>query len=451
MYAAIFLAEALTGWLYFSYIYAQTRSRLYAFVSFALGYGLLFLVSQLESVMINCAIFIIVNSLLLYLNYACALRSALLHAAFLTLAMSASELLVNFVVMAFTGDFAAYTYSFAVLIPLAVFSKLLYFFITVIAARLFKPHKDSSGEPSQIALLCVMPLVSILISVSFIYIAAGAQLTGLAEILMSVSLFALLVVNILVLFIYNRLQKRDEEYAALQISQLRDQANAEYYEMLQQQFDDQRILIHDVKKHFNVIALLAEDGDCREIQKYLSQLETQPAFQRRARLCDEPILNMILLHYSDYCAKNNIHFSCDVRAGAVSFMDATSITALFGNLLSNAVEAAERSEERMIDLLVIKNIEQNMVLVSMVNSCDIAPVKDATGNFQTTKDRAGGHGYGTRSINRVVAKYDGMFDMHYEKAEREFHSIFRFPLLRPANAATARDKRRRRRLRLHIR
>lgn len=432
LYAAIFLAEALTAWLYFSYIYTQTKSRLYTFVSFALGYALLFLASQFDSVLLNCTLFIIVNAVILALNYICGRRSALLHAAFLTLVMGASELLVNFVVMAFTGDFAAYTYSFAALIPLAVFSKLLYFFITLVAARLFKPHKDSSGEPGQIALLCVMPLVSILISVSFIYIVAGAQLTGLTKILMSVSLFALLMVNILVLFIYNRLQKLDEEYAAFQISQLRDQADAEYYEMLQRQYDEQQILVHDVKEHFNVLAQLAEKGDARKIREYISELETMPAFQRKARLCDDPILNMILLHYSDYCAENHISFSCDVRAGSVSFMDATSITALFGNLLSNAVEAAERSEERMVELSVIRNRELDNVLISMVNSCDIAPIKDANGNFQTIKDRETGHGYGTKSIARVVLKYDGNSDLRYEKADREFHSVIYFPWPQPS-------------------
>lgn len=440
LYAAVYLAEALIVRLYFSYIYTPTRSRHYTFVSFALGYVFLFLAFQLGVILVNCILYVIVNTVLLALNYACERRSALLHAAFLTLVMGASELLANLAVMAFTGDFASYTYSFAVLIPLAVFSKLLYFFITVIAARLFKPHKDSSGEPNQIALLCVMPLISVLISVSFIYIAAGAQLTSLTKSLIFVSLFALMIANILVFVVYNRLQKLDKEYAAFQISQLRDQANTAYYEMLQRQYDDQRILIHDVKKHFNVIALLAGEGDSRKIREYLSQLEALPEFQHRARLCDEPILNMVLLHYAEQCAEKNIRFSCDVRSGAVSFMDATSITALFGNLLSNAVEAAERSEERMIELSVIKSAEQNMVLVSMVNSCDIAPIKDASGNFQTTKDREGGHGYGTRSINRVVLKYDGLFDMRYDKTAREFHSVFRFSLPRPVSVTAAQSE-----------
>lgn len=428
LYAAIFVAEAITAWLYFSYIYTQTRSHLYTFISFSLGYALLFLVSQFDAVLVNVILFLAVNAIILSLNYSCEPRSALLHAAFLTLMMSISEILVNLLITVIINDYNAYTYSITVLLRFAVFSKLFYFFITIVAARLFKPHKSFSEEPSQIVLLCVMPVVSIIIVVSFIYIGAIGQLTNLTEIMVTVSVFTLLLVNIIVLFIYNRIQKLDEEHTAFQLSQLRDQADAEYYAMLQQQYDGQRILIHDIKKHFNVIDLMAEDGDSQKIREYISELEVLPEFRRKARLCDDPILNMILLRYTDYCAENDIDFSCDVRSGSVSFMDAIDITALFGNLLSNAVEAAVQSEGKLVELTVIKNKQQNSVLVSVINSCDIAPIKDAKGGFETIKDKSMGHGYGTKSIARVVLKYDGRSDMHYDVDTKEFHSIIRFPV-----------------------
>lgn len=427
LYAAIFAAEAITAWLYFSYIYKQEKSNLYTFISFALGYTLLFLAAQFSIVLLNASIFFVVNTAILCLNYSCEIKSSVLHASFLTLTVSISEILVNLLITVIVKDYNAYTYSMPVLFRFAVFSKLLYFFITVIAARAFKPHKGRYNEPSQVVLLCVMPVVSVIIIVTFIYI-GSIGLTDLTEILITVSTMALLVVNIVVLFIYNRVQKLDEEHAALQIAQLRDQADTEYYKMLQQQYDGQRILIHDIKKHFNVIDSMAEDGDSGKIREYISELEELPEFQRRARLCDDPILNMILLRNANLCSANRISFFCDVRAGSVSFMDATSITALFGNLLSNAVEAAGNSAAKMVELSVIKNMEQNNVLVSVVNSCDRAPLKDSSGNLITRKDSGEGHGYGTKSIARVVTKYGGRKEFRYDEDSREFHFIILFPV-----------------------
>lgn len=428
LYAAIFLTEAITAWLYFSYIYTQTKNSLHTLFCFTLGYTLLFVASQFDAVLINVMLFLAVNAVILSLNYSCERKSALLHAAFLTLTMSVSEILVNLFITYVTKDYTAYTYSFSAFMPLFVFSKLLYFFITVVAARLFKPHKGFSEEPSQIVLICVMPLVSVIVIVTFIYIGTTGQLTSLTEIMVTVSVFSLLLVNIVVLFIYNRIQKLDEEHAAFQMSQIRDRADAEYYEMLQQQYDGQRILIHDIKRHFSIIDLMAEEGESQKIREYISELEDLPEFKRKARLCDDPILNLVLLRNSDYCSANSINFSCDVRADSISFMDATSITALFGNLLSNAIEAAEMSKGKMVELSVMKNLQQNSVLISLVNSCDVAPIKDANGNFETIKDKNKGHGYGTKSIARVVQKYNGKSDMCYDEDAKEFHSIICFPV-----------------------
>ena len=427
LYAAIFVAEAITAWLYFHYIYTQTKSALFTLISFVIGYTILFFASNFDNTLINVILFLVVNTVLLQLNYSCKRRSALLHATFLTLVMSISEILVNLFITYVTNDYIAYTYNFSAFLPLFVFSKLLYFLITIVASRLFKPHKGHYNEPSQIVLLCVMPVASVIVIVTFIYISSTGQLTELTEILITVSTMALLPVNIVVLFIYNRIQKLDEERAAFQIAQLRDRADTEYYKMLQQQYDDQRILVHDIKKHFNVIDLMAEDGDTGKIREYISQLEKLPEFQRGARLCDDPILNMILLRNADYCSANNIRFFCDVRAGSVSFMDVTSITALFGNLLSNAIEAAEKSKGKMVELSVMKSLQQNSVLISLVNSCDVTPIKDANGNFETIKDKNKGHGYGTKSIARVVQKYNGKSDMRYDENAKEFHSIICFP------------------------
>lgn len=428
LYAAIFVAEAITVWLYFSYIYKQEKNNLYTFISFALGYTLLFLISQFDFVFVNVVSFFIVNTAILFLNYSCEFKSSVLHSAFLTLMVGISEILVNLFITYLTDDYTAYTYSLSALISLSVSSKLLFFFITVVAARLFKPHKGYYNEPSQIALLCSMPVISTIVIITFIYIGLTGQLTELTEILVTVSTMALLLVNIVVLFIYNRIQKLDEEHTAFQIARLRDQADAEYYKMLQQQYDGQRILIHDIKKHFNVIDVMAQNGDSRKIREYISELEEMPEFRHKARLCDDPILNMILTRYAECCAENNINFSCDVQSGSVSFMDAISITALFGNLLSNAVEAAEKSAERMIELSVIKNMEQNNVFVSLINSCDTEPLRDSSGNLTTCKDSSEAHGYGIKSIARVVTKFAGRLEMQYDATAHEFHSIICFPI-----------------------
>ncbi len=93
VYAILFLAEAVTAWLYASYIYTAKRSPIYTFISFTLGYLLLFVVAQYGAVMINIGMFFVVNTIILGLNFSCKIKSAVLHAAFLTLIVGISEIM----------------------------------------------------------------------------------------------------------------------------------------------------------------------------------------------------------------------------------------------------------------------------------------------------------------------------------------------------------------------
>lgn len=70
----------------------------------------------------------------------------------------------------------------------------------------------------------------------------------------------------------------------------------------------------------------------------------------------------------------------------------------------------------------------NVIKLYYKYSCDMAPIKDANGNFETGKDKSKGHGYGTKSIARVIQKYNGEADMRYDEEAKEFHSIIRFPV-----------------------
>lgn len=105
----------------------------------------------------------------------------------------------------------------------------------------------------------------------------------------------------------------------------------------------------------------------------------------------------------------------------------TSVTALFSNLLSNAVESAQKSEDKIIEFSTAKNDEAGFIVISIMNSCDTAPQTDAFGNFKTTKGNQRMHGYGLKSIDRVIKKYGGISMPYYDSAAKTFRYIIQFP------------------------
>lgn len=421
IYALVYVAEALIAWQYFEHLFGRKTGLLNTAAAFALGYGALFALSFLNSIAVNASAFLACNGLLTALIYRRPVKASLLHAAFLTAAMMISEMLPAQLVSAMIGDYSAYSHNMTVLVTQSVVSKLLYFLCTLVAGRLLGPERSTSGGPAVLLTLCAVPLVSMLVAFTIAYIGILYDFSGLAGILAVVSIMGLLYVNILVLLAYRKIQAMDDERLALQMSAMRDEANAEYYKMLQTQYDNQRILVHDMKNHLNTISGLAIDAGACRVSEYIERLGELSHFGRTVRYCDEPILNMVLLRYSEFCEEKGISFSCDVRSGSVKDMDAVSITALFGNLLSNAVEAAGKSAEKLIDLSSTVK-EDGRTVISVVNSCDQSPEFDREGRLKTRKE-GGTHGFGVKSIERTLKACGGSWITYYEETERRFHAV----------------------------
>ena len=142
-------------------------------------------------------------------------------------------------------------------------------------------------------------------------------------------------------------------------------------------------------------------------------------------MCADPILDMLLQRTRQECEKKGLTFHCEIRQGCTEFMDAPSITALYSNLLSNAVEAAHESKGRSLELRVT-NQAQGVVL-SLVNDCDTPPKTDGTGRLITRKQDTQAHGVGIKSIDRVVRRYNGLQTVYYDDQQRQFHCIIHFP------------------------
>ena len=426
-YAVVFAVEAATAWFYYSSIYAAKRNRTSIYISFFLGYLLLFLLSGHDVPGLNLAMFFVVNLVLLLFNYRCSIKSGILQSAFLSFSNGVSEVLVNLVLTTISSDYNAYTYNFTMMLALGIVSKLLYLVIVFLAVHIIKPQTENQTDSNLTTLLGVMPVVSGFIVVTVTYIGMTSSLEPFIELMATISMLALLVVNIAVLILYGKVHAMAAENAALNIGRVQDRANAEYYILLKNQYDSQQIMIHDIRKHLGFVSGMMKIGNFSEAERYIEELEAMPSLKRTVKLCDDPLLNVILSRYIDWSQELGITFHCDIKSSDFSFMDSTSVTALFSNLLSNAVESAQKSAEKRIDFSVVKNFEEEYVMISLVNSCDAAPQTDVYGNFRTTKTNQRIHGYGLKSINRVIQKYNGISMPRYDSAAKMFHYIIRFP------------------------
>ena len=241
-------------------------------------------------------------------------------------------------------------------------------------------------------------------------------------VLMIVSVLALLLVNISVTVVYNHIQKIYNDRLKLELIAQKAEINTKNYKILEEHYDHQRVLIHDIRGHMQVMKGLLESKNYSELEDYLSGMEQDPALQKIVRWSDNSVLNVILIHHAAICKSLGIDISFDIRQHSVDFISAYDITAIFDNLLTNAEEAAKNTSEKYIKLSATQQGETG-VLITVINSCNSAPDMDEDGNIKTKKEDKEHHGVGLKSVKQAVQRYHGVSRMYYSNEENRFHSV----------------------------
>lgn len=93
------------------------------------------------------------------------------------------------------------------------------------------------------------------------------------------------------------------------------------------------------------------------------------------------------------------------------------ICLILGNLLENAVEAAQRAEGEKYIRLHMK-YDKNNLLLFVENNYKGVLIKTKDKRLKSTKTDAGNHGVGIPSVYRIAAKYHGVVTIDDNVANR---------------------------------
>ncbi len=159
----------------------------------------------------------------------------------------------------------------------------------------------------------------------------------------------------------------------------------------------------------------------------LQELEDSVTNYSRIAKTGNDVLDNILTEESLCCERYHIHFRCIVDGAQLNGMDSTDLYSLFGNALDNAIEASRQEPEedkRSIFLKVTK--KGPYIIIHIENNCPcIVQFKD--GIPQTDKEDKAHHGYGFRSMQYVVRKYDGSLVPKQENGLFSINIILNIP------------------------
>lgn len=211
--------------------------------------------------------------------------------------------------------------------------------------------------------------------------------------------------GVVVLYAYH-IQK-NELHSKHEVYLLQNILNIQYlnYKMMEESIDIVNQKYHDLKHQIN---LLKQEVVTEESLEYLNKMEEEIRIYEVHIHSGHPVIDTVLTAKSLHCKNNSISFTCVVDGNSLFFIDDMDICALFGNLLDNSIEAVEKLEnvdERIIHLTVSK--KKNFLSIKVSNQCDNDEyLKNKIP--KTTKKNKNFHGFGLKSIQSIVFKYDGV-------------------------------------------
>ena len=419
-----FLTEAIILWQYTSTLFAARRTAKKELTILCGLYFILFFVSLFHSKLLNVALYSVFNFIFLITGYYINACSAFFHSSILTSVMILCEVMVYYIVRFFSPHFFERGENFHFLALFAIFSKLMFFTVIFILLHFLKGRQNHDERPDKSAfLLALIPITSVFVMVTFTKISDSCDLSPVLNWMLTLSAVFLLTINLLIFGIEQYNRKKSLEFMDMQLLLQKESDSAQYYEMLLSQHENQSILIHDIKKHLQSINTLNDKREHDKINLYIHELMRSSDLKEASQLCDHETLNAILTRYGRNCLDQHISFHADIRSGIIDFIADADITSLFCNLLDNAIEAAEHIPDSFIEVSAYRREKTPFVVITVVNSSGKNPFDEQGGIRNTTKANKYKHGFGIKSIRKIVAKYHGNMQMYYNQESLTFHTI----------------------------
>ncbi len=410
----VYLTEMSISYIFFSSAFDR-RYR----VSSILGIGcILFGIGSVinilchNNVVINILISIFLNSLFARLCFNGKLYQSFFYSFILVIIGITWEFIAVSVVSMFTGrGFLDYNKNLAIFILECPTCKVFYFLTILILSRVMKSEDQDTSLPFS---LFLYPIATIICHIIFWYICTQTEVPYEIQSLLAVASMILLVSTVLLFITYQNQIEADRESMRIKSENARLQTEKSYYTILEQQNQQLMVYAHDAKKHLMAISALNDDP---QIGSYISKLSDQLADYTHYSHSGNKLLDIMIHKYSVDCEIRGIHFEYDVKSCNLSRVSDLDLVAIIGNLMDNAIAAAEQSHTKSVSFATSWRNDYSIIIVC--NSCDIPP-KAVGENLVSSKPNQALHGFGLKSVKRTIKKYEGDFEWIYDEQNHLF-------------------------------
>ncbi|MDE6433100.1 MAG: GHKL domain-containing protein [Lachnospiraceae bacterium] len=244
--------------------------------------------------------------------------------------------------------------------------------------------------------------------------------------LLSLLFLLCFIISILTFSIIFKLSRKAEEELEekllIQKLEMENKMNADMTNVV----ENLRSLRHDMNNHIGVMNGLVHAKQYDALEEYIHEIYHDISPANEFIFTHNKALSALLYNKMLNTKLKGIEFDPVIRITNCNIAT-KDICSLLGNLLDNAIEAAEKAEDhKYIELVMSK--KNNCYIIQCNNTFRDIPIK-INDNFITSKKSKDFHGIGIKNIKSIVNKYSGSLLISYT-------DLFRVEIILPVKPIT---------------
>lgn len=412
--SVVYAFDMLIVYIFFSRITEKAISTLKCFLLglFLFEIGSVFNLLFQNNLLINTILSISIRILFALICFNIRPFRAISYSVILVAINFALELISVLVLSSLTNTaLDDYNSSISLLIVECSICKIFFFFTCLVLSSVVVPNAKFSRHQF---LLLVFPVSSGICLGIFWYIGNQNNISPEIQYWLAIASIIIFSSTVLLFITYQHQIEMESNQIRIESENERLQTEKSYYDILEQQNHKLMIFAHDSKNHLAAIHSLNEN---EAIEKYITALQAQLSTYTKNCHSGNMMLDVIIDKYLIDCERRDIKFDYCVRTCNLKRVEDIDLVAILGNLLDNAVTAAEASKDRLVTFETTVRNDYSVIVIA--NSCDLLPNTHA-GVLVTSKADNKLHGYGLKSVSQTLKKYNGDYSWEYFAADRMF-------------------------------
>lgn len=291
-----------------------------------------------------------------------------------------------------------------------VISKVILVLVIMIIDKIVSKRRIISGKYAAI-IGCVAFFIFVS-NFSITYLGLKQQDSNVA-LISTIFFVAAMILGVLLLYFILKLADSYEKQKNIELVEMQNRMLSKSLEDTERAFDLWRESIHNYKNNIITLAQLTEQGKTAEVKEYLKDEIQQLGIKMNYAMTGNKVIDAVLATKKNSAEHKGINFYANGNIPDKCVIGDIDFTNIIGNLLDNAIEAAEKVEKGNVSIVI--KPQKKFIIIKVKNSYD----GNKNNKLKTTKKDKEYHGIGLKSIKRIVEKYQGEFELEFKEKEVE--------------------------------